>query len=153
MKLKNYTTSVQAERSISEIEKMLAEFGASHVMKEYRGDGRVLAMAFKIGQVGYKLPANTEKVFVAITEGKRIRNMHKQSWKEQAERVAWRVLRDWMHAQLSLIAIGQAEVEQVMLPYAYNGEKTFYEIVKERGGVLYLTGDSKNKQNAERGGE
>jgi len=152
IKLKNYTTNIPADKSITEIEQMLAGFGANAIMKEYRGDGRTSSLAFRIGEVGYKIPANTEKVFAAITAGKRIRNMRRNSWEEQSERVAWRVLKDWLHAQLSLIAIGQAEVEQVLLPYAYNGRQTFYEMIKEKGGILHLTGSLENKQNAEKEG-
>jgi hypothetical protein len=100
----------------------------------------MFSLAFKIGDVGYKLPANTEKVYAFLTNGKKIRNMHKASWEKQAERVAWRVLRDWLHAQLSIIAIGQAEAEQVLLPYAFDGNRTFYEMVKEKKGVLRLMG-------------
>ena len=35
MNLKNYTTEVHATKSIDGIEKLLVEFGASNIMKEY----------------------------------------------------------------------------------------------------------------------
>lgn len=149
MKLKNYTTHVAAAQSISEIETTLVAFGADKIMKDYRGDGTVNSLVFSFKGVGYKLPANVEKVFVVITKGRRIQS--KAAYEKQAERIAWRVIKDWVQAQLSLIEIGQAEWEQVLLPYAFNGEKTLYEIAKEhRSGIAGLLGDSsKIKQNAE----
>ena len=129
MKIMNYTTKVPAARSIAEIEVLLASNGATHVMKEYMGDGRVISIKFQLAnKVGYMLPANTERVFATLTKGKR--NFQKKTWEAQSERVAWRVLLDWLHAQLSLIAIGQAEFDQVMLPYAFDGKQTLYERIK-----------------------
>ena len=149
MKLKNYTTRVPAAQSITEIEKILVQFGADKIMKDYREDGTINCLIFSLRGIGYKLPANVEKVYVVITKGRKI--ISKASYEKQAERVAWRVLKDWVAAQLSLIEIGQAEWDQVLLPYAFNGEKTLYEIAKERrNGIAGLLGDSsKNKQNAE----
>ena len=37
----------------------------------------------------------------------------------QAERVAWRVLKDWLEAQLALIEAGVADMAEVMLPYLH----------------------------------
>lgn len=114
-------------------------------MKNYRGDGRVEALFFSIDGVGYKLPSETEKVFERMRETYPRKN--KQWVEEQSERVAWRVLKDWLDAQVSLIYIGQAKLEQIMLPYAYDGKRSFYEIIKERGDLKRLTDDSENKQD------
>ncbi len=131
MKLKNYTTGIPWNKSISEIEEMLQQTGASHIMKEYLKDGRVLSLTFKINGMGYMLPANSAKVKTVLLKNRK--RASPKLMEEQAERVAWRVLKDWIHAQLSLIQIGQAELEQVMLPYAFDGRRTFYDVVKEKG--------------------
>lgn len=130
MKIKNYTTSISASRTMMEIEEMLVSFGATAIQKKYRGDGRVEALAFQYQGRGYLLPSNTEKCEQALFK------RHSQSSEEQAEKVAWRVIKDWLHAQLSLITIGQAEVEQVMLPYMWNGKETLYDKLKERQFLL-----------------
>ncbi len=135
MNIKNYTTSISASRTITEIEELLVNAGASAIMKTYRGDGRVEALTFKYQERGYKLPANTEKVYEILKQKHRAG----QALQEQAERVAWRVLKDWLHAQLSLIAIGQAEYEQVMLSYMWDGKQSFYEMVKERQFAIGTT--------------
>lgn len=141
MKIKNYTTLINASKTIHEIEEMLAENRATHIMKEYRGDSRVFSLSFKIGDVGYKLPSDTEKVYQRLKEDRYIQDLtsiQKQKLEEQAERVAWRVIKDWLHAQLSLIYVGQAEIEQVMLPYAYDGQRTLYEKLKQEGMMGFL---------------
>lgn len=120
-----------------EIEKMLIEAGATHVLKEYFGDGRISTLSFRIGEMGYKLPANSERVYQRLKQDI-YKNKNKAWLEEQAERVAWRVLKDWLHTQLSLIYIGQAELEQVMLPYAYDGEQTIYELIKKQGYGVFL---------------
>ncbi|GAG95531.1 unnamed protein product, partial [marine sediment metagenome] len=42
-------------------------------------------------------------------------------------RVAWRIIKDWTHAQLSLIASGQAQPLEIFLPYMFDGKLTFFE--------------------------
>lgn len=50
----------------------------------------------------------------------------------QASKVAWRIIKNWIEAQLAIIEAGQAEFSQVFLPYTQNqGGKTLYEIIKE----------------------
>jgi len=136
MRLKNYTTSVNADKSILEIEKFLTMFGASHVMKEYLSDGLVRTLSFKISGRGYKVPANVDGVEkVMFTRGASTQKQH-----EQAYRVAWRIIRDWVHSQLSITVSGQAQPDEVLLPYLWDGKKTLYEAYKE--GALQIENQS-----------
>lgn len=132
MKLKNYSTSVEGEKSIMEIEKFLAEFGASAIMKTYGADNRVVSISFKHLNQGYQLPANVEGVANVLFGKKRLKHsrdsqVHRD---QQAYRVAWRIIRDWLHSQLSLIESGQAQPDQILLPYMFDGKKTLYEAYK-----------------------
>ncbi len=125
-KLQNYTTSISADRSIAEIEQLLILFGATHIMKEYYGDGRVLSFNFKIGLQSFKLPNNSEGVYQVLFSNKR-KNRHingeKKRW-QHSENVAWRVLRDWVHSQLTMVAMKQVEPAQVFLSYTITNMKT-----------------------------
>lgn len=56
---------------------------------------------------------------------------------EQAERTAWKCLKDWVDAQMALIQLGLANMDEVFMPYIMdrNGN-TLYEIAKERRFLL-----------------
>lgn len=52
---------------------------------------------------------------------------------EQAQRVAWRIVKDWVEAQVALIQTEMVTLDQVMLPYMIGvGDKTIYELYKAR---------------------
>lgn len=139
-KLKNYTTGIAAEKSIAEIEALLAKFGATTIQKNYMSDGKVTALAFMLGDKGYKLPVNSEGVNKILTKDKRSYHSRDNRVKheEQAYRTAWRIIKDWLHAQLSIIASGQAQPDQVLLPYQYDGTQTLYE--RYKNNQLSITG-------------
>jgi hypothetical protein len=131
-KIRNYTTGISADKSIGEIERMLADFGASHIMKEYAGDGTVRSLAFRLTEKSYKLPCNREGVFQVMFGDKRYsgRKNATKNREVQSLNTSWRLLHDWIHAQLSIVKSGQAKVDEVMLPYMWDGKRTLYESYK-----------------------
>lgn len=127
--IKNYTTDVPADRSILEIEKLLTLFGAVAIIKEYDADGKVHSLSFKLQTDAFKLPANVEGVKEILFKGTRsspTKEMEKRR-EVKAYRVAWRIIKDWTHSQLSLIASGQAQPLEIFLPYMFDGKLTFFE--------------------------
>lgn len=127
--IKNYTTDVPADRSILEIEKLLTLFGAEMVIKEYDADGKVHSLTFKLQTDAFKLPANVNGVKEILYKGTRA-SPTKEGEKrreQKAYRVAWRIIKDWTHSQLSLIASGQAQPLEIFLPYMFDGKLTFFE--------------------------
>ncbi len=140
--MKNYTSSVPVETTISRIEKILAKFGAMGVAKSYK-NGEVDSLQFSIVEpasgkgVVIRLPAKVDAVRKILTKDvRRPRSSTHRSRSteerinDQAGRTAWRIIQDWVEVQLSLIEMGQAEVLQVFLPYMWNGERTYYELAK-----------------------
>ena len=138
--LKNKSTEIDAGKTISQIESLLAQFGASMVMKDYMQDGRCTALSFKLGEHGYKMPANIEGVYANLYEDKTRKTKERE---DKAYRVCWRIIKDWLHSQLSLIASGQAQPDQVLLPYQFNGKLTFYEAYKN--GKLQISDGTDNR--------
>ena len=135
VKLRNYTTSVPASKSIGEIQALLIKFGSEKVMIESKG-GRIDGISFAIriddDLTPFKLPANTEKVLKYLWEeycDKTTRRRKEQSdFIEDAYNIAWRIIKDWIHAQLSIIEIGMVHAEEVFLPYLIlDGNKTLYQ--------------------------
>lgn len=140
MPLLNYTTSISATKTASEIQSMLVKAKAQAVLSEYDDIGLMTAMSFRIltphGVVFFRLPARTDGVFSAMKRNPKIANRYKT--RAQAINVAWRILKDWVQAQLAIVETEMAEMAEVFLPYAQNGEgKTLYETI-EQGGFKLL---------------
>lgn len=127
MAIKNYTTSVEVYKSLGEIQEALASHGARKIMVEYDNAGQPVSVTFAIetpyGMRGFVLPANTAGV-------KEVFNKQKiKTQPGQAEKTAWRNVRDWVMAQMAIIEAGQTEMEQVFLPYLTDGHgRTLYQM-------------------------
>jgi hypothetical protein len=128
MKIANYTTAVSAEKSVMEIQQLLSQT-AKAVMVEYE-NSEVAAITFRIDrngqQIGFRLPCDWKRTLKVLHADRSMPPRYKSP--ELAKRVAWRIVRDWLRAQLSLIEIDQVKIDQVFLPYAVtpSGE-TLYE--------------------------
>ncbi len=114
---------------------MLAKAKAVAVLTEYE-DGILSAISFRInsphGCLSFRLPANIQKIYQVIVRDRRI--TPKLRTKEQAARVAWRILKDWLEAQLAIIEAGMVELTQVFLPYMQAADgTTLYEALERRG--------------------
>lgn len=136
MAIMNYTTTVKPERTVAVIQDMLRKAGAKAVLCEYLDDGRLDYIAFRIdsvhGPIFFKLPARVDGVLRAMKNDKSIPRSKKTA--EQAERVAWRIVKDWVECQLALVESEQADLEQVFLQYAQSSDgRTLYEHFVDRG--------------------
>ena len=139
MKLKNYTSGVPIEKNISAIETLLVQAGATSISKFY-DNKKIAGFIFQIvidrQPITFKLPSNPLAVRRVLEA--EIRNPHRGTMEriaEQAERTAWALLRDWVHIQVTMIQMQQAEAMQIFLPYAYDGinNETFFEKLKGNG--------------------
>lgn len=130
MPLKDYTTSVPVGRTIGQISGLLVEAGARRVMTEYDDHGLPQGMGFTIqtpyGEQAFHLPVHPAKVKAVLL---RDRVAPHYSTDEHAARVAWRILRDWIDAQVAIVRTEMVTLDQVMLPYAHAGDgSTVYEL-------------------------
>lgn len=143
MNLKNYTSGVPADLTISRIERLLVDVGASGIAKEYVA-GVVSALLFRIRvlpdkpEVTVKLPANLDACLDTFwkdhCQGRSSRSRKtKDDFREQAARTAWKLQQDWVEVQISLIRLKQQDVMQAFLPYAWDGQQTVYERVRTSG--------------------
>lgn len=134
MAILNYTTKISVDKTTAEIQAKLGKANAQAVMCEYE-NGIVSHISFRMntphGIMTFRLPANIEGVFSAMQKAKLPRS---KCNKEQAARVAWRIVKDWVEAQLAIIQAEMATVAEVFLPYAQqNNGKTVYENLLEKG--------------------
>lgn len=157
-RIKNYTTTIAVEKTIGEIERMLAKFGATRVMKEFDENGTPNKVTFGVltnhGEMPIKLPVNIKgimDVFKLQVSRKKLPNKYWGSeWsKQQAYRVGWRIIKDWLDSQLTLLQIQMVKVEEIFLPYIYNPklDKTMFQMLEERNFNLMLEDNSNSQMN------
>lgn len=137
MNIKNYTSSVGVDRTVARIEQLLAQAGATGIVKDYT-EGRLEALAFRVvlpnGRiVSVRLPANHEAVYQAMRKQlKRPRPETLRNLREQSLRTSWKLMQDWVGVQISLIQMQQVDFMQVFLPYVWDGRRTFYHALKDQ---------------------
>ena len=110
-------------------------------MVEYDEGAAMSAMSFRIatpyGVIFFRLPANTDGVLKCLESDSKVSASKKTP--EQAARVAWRILKDWIEAQLAIVDAGMAQMSEVFLPYAQDESgRTIYQKL-EQGGFKQLT--------------
>jgi len=134
--IKNYTTTIEASKSIGEIINLLAGIGASYVSQKFR-DGDCVAIKFTISHQGtdvtYSLEPNPEATFLILKSKRKRPNAESDKKdKKQSFKVSWRILKDWTDAQCALIQLEQATPLQLFLSYAWSEKagNTFYSQIE-----------------------
>jgi hypothetical protein len=149
MPILNYTTTVDAAKTVAEIQRKLVAAGARSIMVDYDEEGSPSALAFRIvGAVGdqaYRLPVNAEGVFRALTrqaDAGEVRRTFVS--RKHANRVAWRILKDWLEAQLAIIEAGMTTLDEVLLPWMLSPSgRTVGELYAERRLALPAAGEGR----------
>lgn len=139
--VENYTTKIAASRTASEIQELLAAHGVEKIMLEYRA-GRPVGIMFEavteFGARAFRLPVDVEamhRLLIAEKRAQRLPGISEALAKDpaHAERVAWRVVAEWLRAQMTLIASQMATLDQVMLPYLIVDGQSLYATYREQG--------------------
>jgi hypothetical protein len=140
MAILNYTTSIEAEKTIAEITKCLVKHGASKIVADYK-DQLPCAVTFCLvmdgNTVAFVLPANYEGVLNSMKKDPKV--PQRLCTKEQALRVSWRIVKDWVEAQMAIVEAKLADMAEVFLPYAVtkSGNTLYKEI--QGNGMLMLS--------------
>ena len=130
MPILNYSTTIDADKTAGEISKMLSLAGAKAVLTEYnQEDNFVEAISFRMDvdgkDIGFRLPTDWKPVLDILENDKKV--PRRMCDREQAVKVAWRIVKDWVEAQLAIIETKMVKPEEVFLPYAImkNGQTLF----------------------------
>ena len=139
MAIKNYTTEVEVYKSLGEIQGALAGHGARKVMVDYNAAGQppasCLPSKLRPGLVASASLPNIDGVRTVFTQQK------VKAKPGQAERTAWRNVRDWVMAQMAIIEAGQVQMEEVFLPYLTDSSgQTLYQLY-QRGRLSLGPGE------------
>lgn len=145
MGLLNYTTTIAVDKTVLEIQKILAAHAAKSIQIDYTAQIPT-ALAFFVdtafGERAYVLPTNVEGVWQTLMlQNRRGKVPQRLTTKEQAARVAWRILKDWTAAQMAIVEAGMVTLDQVMLPYMQVGQQSLYEALKESRLALPASND------------
>lgn len=148
MGLLNYTTESEAAKTLGEITGLLVAAKAQAIMTEFDGAGNPVTASFRIvgkfGPMWFKLPCNYLAAAKVLNNQVRAGKIPKKYLNDniQARRVAWRILRQWLEAQLALVELEMVPLEQIFLSYMQTDDgRTVYERLEEkRFGGLMLEG-------------
>ena len=138
MPILNYTTKVDPDRTVGDIQRVLASHGVSRVAVEFGPDRLPSGLAFSIktefGDRRFRLPANiagVEGVLKRQHERYPSKVPRRMVCRKQTARVARRILLDWIRAQLALVEAGLVTVDEAMLPYLRgHNDETLYQFMK-----------------------
>lgn len=136
----NYSTSIEADKTAAECVSILARHSAGSINLSFEG-GKPTGLSFSIqtmwGPKQYALPINlngTQKALIAAYGKGQISRRFTE--RDQAERVGWRVVKDWLESQLALIEAGLADLPQIMLPYVQGDDgRTLWAVYSETQAI------------------
>lgn len=133
MPLLNYTTEIASAKTASEVQLILAKAGAQGVAMQYQ-NAQPVAVAFTamtpLGMREFTLPIHWEQVLLVLRKQKVSPRLQTE---DQARRVAWRIVKDWIEAQLAIIQTEMVTIDQVMLPYMRTDDgRTVYEAYRDK---------------------
>lgn len=146
MAIKNYTSDIPVEKIFTELQQALGTHGAKQISFDYGDDGKVHGVQFVIKVkdrfIPIQLPARVAQAQAVLKrqyENGEIKSHigTKVYSYDQAYRVAWRNILDWVQAQMALLEIDMAKIEEVFLPYMLDRQGvTFFERMEQRGFLL-----------------
>lgn len=130
MSLLNYSTTVPVHRTLGQVTELLVKAGARQMMTDYGEDGAPSGITFSVetalGLRAFMLPVKVDAVCQVLQKDRKIPPRLRTP--EQGQRVAWRIMKDWLEAQLAIIDTEMVTLDQVMLPYMRSADgETFYD--------------------------
>lgn len=142
MGLLNYSTKIAADKTAAEIERILVAHGARAFIKEYGPDKEIIAFCFNVpmprGELAYRLPVDADTTLKVLERQYQLRQIPRTYVnREQAVRIAWRIVKDWVEAQMAILETEMVKMEQIFLPYMVTPSgKTLYEAIRDKGFYL-----------------
>jgi hypothetical protein len=143
--LLNYTTQIEPAKTIAEIQDSLVKHGATSILANYDQAGKIESLSFSIDtperKIGIRLPCDPKPVLEVLKQqyqdGKISRGFVDE---HQALRVAWRIVKNWVEAQMAILETRMVKMEQIFLPYAIMRDgRTLFENMKEKAFRLLET--------------
>ena len=133
------TTKIDPEQTVTQIQRILGQYGAGAVMTEY-DKGEIVSVTFKVKikdkDIPFRLPCRWEAIDkVLMSRRKRLKNTDEIA--HQAKRIAWRQVLRWVEAQMALIETDMVKIQEVFMPYIQVNitGQTLYEKLAGKGFI------------------
>jgi hypothetical protein len=139
MALLNYTTQVEALKTAGEITGILVAHDAKAVLTEYGANKEIAALSFEVltphGVLTIRLPVDANATLNVLKKQHQLGKIPgRYVNREQANRIAWRIIKDWVEAQMAILETEMVRMEQIFLPYVITKDgKTLYETLVGTG--------------------
>jgi hypothetical protein len=118
MPILNFSTKIDAWKTVNEIQQILAKHSITHFSIKNEGSFPV-GLSFTIDYNGtplnFLLPSNYQGVLQCLKKDRKVPNSSKNE--EQALRTSWRIVKDWVEAQLAMVQANLAPIQEVFMPY------------------------------------
>lgn len=130
------TTKISTVKTVTEIQVILGEHGATKVVMDFQGnqvDGIAFMYPWENGQeVPFRLPCRWREIETILRKNHRAR--HGDTFEEWARRVAWRQILRWIQAQFALVETNMVKVSEIFLPYVVmKNKETMFEKIQKKG--------------------
>lgn len=140
MPILNYTTKIDAWKTVNEIQQILAKHNVTHFAIKNQGSFPI-ALTFSIDYNGqpmnFLLPCNHEGVLRCMKKDRKIPGSSKNE--EQALRTSWRIIKEWVEAQMAIVDAELAPIHEVFLQrlvVGMDGETLSHKILNGNGMKL-----------------
>ncbi len=150
------TTTVGAERTASEVQRILMNAGANRILYDYT-DKKISGLSFILPihgvEIPFTLPVRVQSIYLLLQKKRPTTTRHKKQEQdlEAAYRIAWRQLLRWIQAQFAMIDTGMVEAGEILMPYIQvKGGKTMWESVVA-GGLKRLALPASGGENDKNG--
>lgn len=141
MPILNFSTKIDAWKTVNEIQQILAKHGITHFSIKNEGSFPI-GLAFTIDYNGqplnFLLPSNYKGVLQCLKQDRKVPSSSKNE--EQALRTSWRIIKDWVEAQLAIVQSNISPIQEVFMPYLIiNAEgQTLSDKLLNGGGMKLL---------------
>lgn len=150
MPIKNYTTEVSVDKTCGEIYGILTAKGVRRLQIDYDNSiPTAIEFVYPVHNfpVLFRLPANVNGVLACLKAQKGVEWRYRTL--EHARKVAWRIVKNWLEAQIALVEAGAAQMSQVFMPYAVQQDgKTMFELFDETYAAKALMAGEPQKSEA-----
>lgn len=132
--IKYASTKIPAVQSLGEIQAIVARYGASRFETRWNEDGSVWGIRFairsEVGDLPVALRATSDRIFEILWAARSSRsNKTRDEIQEQAERIAWRQLKDFVEQVLLAVETGLFDMAAAFMAHVEVWDESQQETV------------------------